>query len=89
MNVIDSKIAELASRFAGRADKEREALAQAFVAGDRIALRDRAHKLAGVSAMFGFDEIGNAAFALEEAADSGASLEEPYARLDRALREIS
>lgn len=89
MDPLEAKMAELAARFAGRAGEERAALVQALANGDRSALRDRAHKLAGIAAMFGFPAIGEAALALELAAENGEDLETPTKALDVLLAGIS
>jgi HPt (histidine-containing phosphotransfer) domain-containing protein len=68
---LESKLAELAARFAARALEERAAIANALAGGDTGALIDRAHKLAGIAGMVGHANIGAAALALEEAALAG------------------
>jgi HPt (histidine-containing phosphotransfer) domain-containing protein len=78
---IESKLAELAARFAARAPAERAAIADALAARDTPAVIDRAHKLAGIAGMFGPHEIGQAALALEEAALTGEHCAEPGAAL--------
>jgi HPt (histidine-containing phosphotransfer) domain-containing protein len=78
---VESKLAELAARFAARAPAERVAIANALAAGDTPAVIDRAHKLAGIAGMFGHIEVGQAALALEEAALAGVDCEERGAAL--------
>lgn len=81
MSGIESKLAELAARFAARAPAERAAIAEALAAGDTSAVIDRAHKLAGIAGMFGHHEIGKAALALEETALAGENCAESGAAL--------
>lgn len=71
MTGLDSKLAQLAARFAARAPAERAAIANAMASCDTAALVDRAHKLAGIAGMFGHADIGAAALALEDAALAG------------------
>ena len=88
MNDMAARMGELSARFAARAVEERAELADAVAAGDREAVRQRAHKLAGVAAMFGHPAVGEAALALELAAERDERLEEPAATLDRLLAAI-
>ncbi|MHA6316311.1 Hpt domain-containing protein [Altererythrobacter sp. CAU 1778] len=88
MNTLDARMAELARRFAARAGAERAGLSQALAAGDGKAVRDRAHKLAGIAAMFGYPEIGEAALALEIAAENGEDLSVAARELDDRLAEL-
>ena len=88
MTIYQMKLAELAARFASRVPEERAALTLARRTGDRIELRDRAHKLAGIAPMFGHDEIGEAALALEAAAEKGDAVDAAAFRLDRLLRSL-
>jgi HPt (histidine-containing phosphotransfer) domain-containing protein len=74
---LEQKIGELSARFAARASGERDAIAKALHTGDRAALIDRAHKLAGIAGMFGHPQIGEAALALEQAALAGADCAAP------------
>ena len=84
MSGIESKLAELAARFAACAPAERAAIADALAAGDTPAVIDRAHKLAGIAGMFGHHAIGEAAHTLEEAALAG----EDCAQLGAALLSL-
>ncbi|WP_126176923.1 Hpt domain-containing protein [Tsuneonella rigui] len=81
MSGIESKLAELAARFAARAPAERAAIAEALAAGDTQEVIDRAHKLAGIAGMFGHHEVGQAALALEEAAMASEDCAQPGAAL--------
>ena len=71
MTDIDSRMSELAARFAARAADERDALAVSLSSGDREEVAERAHKLAGIAGMFGHPEITKAALAVEAAAEEG------------------
>ena len=77
MSGIESKLAELAARFAARASAERTAIADALAADNTAAVIDHAHKLAGIAGMFGHHEVGQAALTLEEAALAGEDCAEP------------
>ncbi len=81
-------MAELADRFASRATEERATISEALQSGNREALRDRSHKLAGIAAMFGFPAIGEAALALEMAAENGDDVHAPAQLLDALLAEL-
>lgn len=70
---LRARIAGLRERFASRAGADRAALLDARLRGDREELRERAHRLAGSSATFGYPEVGTAAFALQAAVDAGVS----------------
>ena len=66
-------MADLRARFASRAGADRTALLDALERQDQEQLRERAHRLAGSAATFGYPEIGTAAFALQAAVDGGVS----------------
>lgn len=88
MSTLESKLAELAARFAARAPAERAAISDALAASDRAALVDRAHKLAGIAGMFGHSDIGVAALAVEEAALAGEDCAQQGAALLELLDQI-
>ena len=81
-------MAELTARFAARAAEERTTLEHELATGDRAAVQFRAHKLAGLGAMFGHPAIGEAALALEAAAEHGDDMAGPAARLDTLLASL-
>ena len=89
MTPLERRIAELSARFSAQAGAERDALLAALAAGDRATLQSRAHKLAGTAGMFGHDDIGEAAFALETAAETGADCTGPARTLADMLGEIA
>ena len=89
MSALDAKMDELGRRFAARAAEERAGLAAALAADDRETLQARAHKLAGIAPMFGHAEIGEAALALELAAEEGGDVAPVVARLDGLLAALS
>ena len=89
MTSVDEQLMKLAARFVARAGEERTALATAHDRGDRGELCDRAHRLAGTAPMFGYSAIGEAALALEEAAeDLDNDTAEAWQKLDRLLGEL-
>jgi HPt (histidine-containing phosphotransfer) domain-containing protein len=88
VTALESKLAELAARFAARAPAERAAIASALAASDRAELVDRAHKLAGIAGMFGHSAIGAAALAVEEAALAGEDCSRQGAALLELLEQI-
>jgi len=65
---LEDKLAEPRVRFQARAGDELAVIEAALANGDRPTIIDRAHKLAGIAGMFGYPEIGDAAFSLEQAA---------------------
>ena len=81
MTGLEAKLAELSSRFADRLPEERAAIANAIEIGDRRALIDRAHKLAGIAGMFGRPDIGAAALELEQSAMADADFSEEASQL--------
>lgn len=85
---LAAKMAELSARFSARAADDSGAIAEALAADDRATLADIAHKLAGNAGMFGHHAIGEAALALEEAAESGAEVAAPAARLRHLLAAL-
>lgn len=87
MTSLEAKMAELTARFAAGLPEELRALKAELAAGDRGAVRARAHNLAGRAGMFGHADIGEAAFALEGAAECGQDIATPAARLERLLGE--
>lgn len=80
---FDERMAALRERFLERAASDRVALAAAGEAGDFAAIRDLAHRLAGVAGTLGFPEISVLARALEDA--GGAEI---APALDRLLTSI-
>ena len=88
MTALEAKMAELAARFTARAGEERAALAADLAAGNRAEVQFRAHKLAGLGAMFGHPAIGEAALALEAAAERGEDMTFAAARLDELLGQL-
>ena len=88
MNPLDAKLAELGARFDARAGDERTSLADALAAGDRAAIAQQAHRLAGIAGMFGREEVGTAALDLEAAAEAGADMADAAARLDGLLASL-
>lgn len=88
-DAVKQKLADLSARFGARANEYRRALAAAVAADDRAMLAAEAHKLAGIAAMFGHPRIGEAALALEQAAEGDAAYADEMASLDLLLAEIS
>lgn len=62
----------LRTRFAVRAIAEADAVRRHLDAGERDALRDICHGLAGTAGTFGYPAISNAASAVEEAIEAGS-----------------
>jgi HPt (histidine-containing phosphotransfer) domain-containing protein len=89
---LEEKMAELGLRFAQHAGAELASLDAALASDDRQAVLEQAHSLAGISAMFGFKDIGKAAAALEDAALAHRDLPssaEPLRALLAALADPS
>ncbi|MFB0613077.1 Hpt domain-containing protein [Aurantiacibacter poecillastricola] len=68
---IEARMAQMAERFAARAGEYRAILQEAVARDDREAVCSQAHKLAGIAAMFGHPEIGEAAARLEDIGEAG------------------
>ena len=79
----------MSARFVRQAGEYREELLRADSAGDRTAIRDIAHKLAGIAPMLGHPGIGAAALALEEAVETQNDYRAAFARLERFLAAIT
>lgn len=69
--LLQARLAELQDRFVSRLAEDRANLVRARIASDDMAMRNLAHRLAGVSASFGYPKIGDAAVRLQAAIDSG------------------
>ena len=78
---LKAKLAELERRFVEQAGERRRAIEGSLAARNREELAERAHKLAGIAGMLGHGEIGAAALALEEAAESGTDPQPAATRL--------
>ncbi len=66
-------MAVLRERFAVRARGDAGLVEAHARNGDRSALRDLCHALAGTAGMFGFSALGDAAGAVEDAVDEGVA----------------
>lgn len=88
MTDIETKISGLAARFAARAVEERRALTASLAAGDRATIAERSHKLAGIAGMLGYSRIGEAALALERAAEEGHPMNAEARRLIARLASL-
>ena len=89
MITVEGQLAQLAARFDARAPAERAALEKALLDDDHQTLASQAHKLAGIAGIFGRDEIGIAAFALEEAIEAGGDILSAAALLDALLEKLA
>ena len=81
MTSDDAWLAPLRAKFASRLADDLDAFRGAEARGDTEAIIDRAHKLAGLAAMMGAPEVGEAALLLEETARSGSDHAGPLAKL--------
>jgi HPt (histidine-containing phosphotransfer) domain-containing protein len=88
VNPLEDKLAELRQRFVARAGEEIAGIDRALADGDREAVIDRAHAIAGIAGMFGFKEVGQAAFDLEDAGTQQKDLAIPAARLCELLAAL-
>jgi HPt (histidine-containing phosphotransfer) domain-containing protein len=70
-------------RFRARAADDLGAMTAARASGERHSLRERAHRLAGVAATFGYPAIGDAARLLDDLIDQGALDEDTDAAAER------
>ncbi|HSX56710.1 MAG TPA: Hpt domain-containing protein [Sphingomonas sp.] len=73
MAEFEARMAGLRERFAARTRGEAELVAAYARSGDRNALRDLCHAIAGTAGMFGFSTLGEAAGAVEDAIDEKAA----------------
>jgi len=85
MSPLDDKLAELRARFVRRSADAVAAIDRATAEGDREALIERAHAIAGIAGLFGFGEIGAAALDLEECGRAGGDIEAAASRLRAML----
>ncbi|MFN6935157.1 MAG: Hpt domain-containing protein [Tsuneonella sp.] len=75
MAEFEAQMAALRKRFAARAVADSGAIRRCLAKGERDALRDLCHGLAGTAGTFGYPAISEAALALEEAVEAGAGAE--------------
>ncbi len=87
MNSDEDWLAPLRAKFTARLSDELAAFLEAEARGDREAIIDRAHKLAGLAGMMGAPAVGEAALLLEETARSGADHAAPLAGLLAAIEQ--
>lgn len=66
----------LRERFRARAADDLKTMSSAFTVAEHEILRERAHRLAGVAATFGYPEVGEAAGSLDETIRENATAEE-------------
>ena len=83
--ILQFRLSELRERFIQRMREDRNALARAWDCGDKPAVRERAHRLAGVAASFGFPAIGGAAAEVQDALDTSSSGAEPETAIMRLI----
>ena len=83
--LLQAHLANLQERFVDRLAEDRAGLVRARGAGDAMAMRELAHRLAGVSASFGYPKIGDAAVRLQEAIDSAPEQELVHTAFDRLV----
>ena len=82
--LLHSHLASLKIRFVQRAAVDAAEILESLNGGDRAALGDRAHRLAGIAATFGFPAIGEEAFILQRVIAENPS----DADLDVAVRRL-
>ena len=75
MNEFDARMAALRERFVTRMAAERVEIEAELARGGWHAVRDICHGLSGLAGVFGLAPIGDAARAVEDAVDDGASPE--------------
>lgn len=73
----------LRERFRERAADDLAAMKAAWASGERQALRERAHRLAGVAATFGYPRVGEAAKLLDDLLKPDGIAEETDAAAQR------
>lgn len=82
-DLLRSRLESLRGRFRVRAEDDLGAMTDALVSGERDVLRERAHRLAGVAATFGYPAVGKAAKKLDDLVSEGALAEETDAAAAR------
>lgn len=82
--LLRSRIDLLRSRFIERAADDEIQIAEALQHTDRAKLRERAHRLAGIAATFGYAEIGDQAACVQAATDKAV----PDAELAAATKRL-
>ena len=88
MSALDDKMKELSARFVARAPEYSATIAKAAEQGDRDAVIEESHRLAGIAGMFGHPAVGKAALALENAARAGGDYSEEAATLIVTLEQL-
>lgn len=82
-DLLHSRMESLRVRFRARAADDLRAMTAAWASRELHSLRELAHRLAGVAAMFGYPAIGNAARLLDDMIDQGALDEDTDAAAER------
>jgi len=85
LNLLRSRIEILRHRFVERSVNDAEVLLTAMDQGDRAGIGDRAHRLAGTAASFGYHQIGAEAAKLQQAIAGQASTEDLEAGVKRLV----
>lgn len=73
MAEFQARMAALRERFAARTRSEARQIALHARNGDRNALRDTCHAIAGTAGMFAFSALGEAARSVEDAIEGGVA----------------
>ncbi|MXO70043.1 Hpt domain-containing protein [Alteraurantiacibacter buctensis] len=91
MTPFDEALLRMRESFARQAKDRALRLERALIEGDRSALVDVAHKIAGIAGMVGFPDLGERAAQVEDLADrqvSSADLAAEGRRLAKELFEL-
>jgi HPt (histidine-containing phosphotransfer) domain-containing protein len=89
-DMLGGEFDDLRRDFLRHVQDEFASMKNRFHEGDLEAVRRSAHSLKGAAPMFGFDEIGEVAARIEEAAREGRAeqVEDGFAELESAYRKI-
>jgi len=82
-DLLRVRMESLRRRFRARAADDLGAMKAGWASGERDDLRERAHRLAGVAATFGYPAIGEAAKLLDDLINQGANAEDTDAAAER------
>ncbi len=82
-DILRSRLEMLGERFRTRAADDLGEMRNALARGDHQLLRERAHRLSGVAATFGYPEVGEAAKSLDDSIKRNDLAEEIGAKAHR------
>ncbi|MEO7654939.1 MAG: Hpt domain-containing protein [Sphingomicrobium sp.] len=87
--ILRSRLEMLGERFRTRAADDLGQMRSALARADHQLLRERAHRLSGVAATFGYPEVGEAAKSLDNSINRNALAEEIGANAQRLFELLA